>query len=154
MTTTTKTTKTYSFTVKSKYQIKETDLIDLFITVGQGITYWGEAYINFKPNKAYEKGFLKIEREGGIFINTNKFELDSKIFCVDRGDDSEIEIIDTKTVKDFINTIKSIIESPNTKGELKSNLIEALATSDFGLLDASDMDYIFQKCIFGSCVYG
>ena len=134
--------------------IKEQDLIDLFITVGQGMCYWGEAYINFRPNKAYEKGFLKIEREGGIYINTNKFDLDSIIFCVDRCDDTEIEIHDTKTVRDFINTIKLIIESPNTKGELKSNLIEALATSDYGLLDASDMDYIFQKCIFGSCVYG
>ena len=154
MTTTTKTTKTYSFTVKSKYQIKETDLIDLFITVGQGITYWGEAYINFRPNKAYEKGFLKIEREGGIYINTNQFNLDSLIYCIDKCDDTDIEIIDTKTIKDFINTIKSIIENPNTKAEFKTNLIEALATSDFGLLDASDMDYIFQKCIFGSCLYG
>ena len=144
----------FSFSCNSNYQIKDKDLIDLFITVGQGITYWGEAYINFRPNKAYEKGFLKIEREGGIFININNFDLDSKIFCIDKGDDSEIEIIDTKTIRDFINTIKSIIESPNTNGELKSNLIEALATSDFGLLDASDMDYIFQSCIFGSCVYG
>ena len=146
--------KTFSFSASSIYEIKDKDLIDLFITVGQGMCYWGEAYINFRPNKAYEKGFLKIEREGGIYINTNKFELDSKIFCVDKGDDSEIEIIDNKTVRDFINTIKSIIENPNTKGELKSRLIEALATSDYGLLDALDMDYIFQKCIFGSCVYG
>ncbi len=146
--------KVFSFSASSIYEIKDKDLIDLFITVGQGITYWGEAYINFRPNKAYEKGFLKIEREGGIYINTNKFNLDSQIFCLDRGDDSEIEIIDTKTVKDFINTIKSIIESPNIKGELKSNLIEALATQDFSLLDADDCDYIFQKCIFGSCVYG
>tara|TARA_R100001126_G_scaffold76384_1_gene45275 strand:+ start:706 stop:1308 length:603 start_codon:yes stop_codon:yes gene_type:complete len=146
--------KIFSFTCNSNYQIKDKDLIDLFITVGQGITYWGEAYINFRPNKAYEKGFLKIEREGGIFININKLDLDSKIFCVDRGDDTDIEIIDTKTVKDFIETIKSIIESPNSNSEIKSNLIEGLATSDFGLLDAGDMDYIFQKCIFGSCVYG
>jgi len=144
----------FSFTCNSNYQIKEKDLIDLFITVGQGITYWGEAYINFRPNKAYEKGFLKIEREGGIYINTNKFNLDSLIYCVDRCDDTEIEIHDTKTVKDFINTIKSIIENPNTKGELKTNLIEALATQDFCYLDAADCDYIFQKCIFGSCVYG
>ena len=144
----------FSFSATSNYSIKDKDLIDLFITVGQGITYWGEAYINFRPNKAYEKGFLKIEREGGIYINTNKFNLDSLIFCVDRCDDTEIEIIDTKTVRDFINTIKSIIENPNTKGEMKSNLIEALATQDFSLLDAGDCDYIFQKCIFGSCVYG
>ena len=154
MTTTTKTKKTYSFSVKTKYQIKDTDLIDLFITIGQGITYWGEAYINFRPNKAYEKGFLKIEREGGIYINTNEFNLDSKIYCVDRGDDTDIEIIDTKTVRDFINSIKSIIEHPNIKGELKTNLIEALATQDFSLLDAGDADYIFQYTIFGSCVYG
>ena len=144
----------FSFTCNSNYQIKEKDLIDLFITVDQGITNWGEAYINFRPNKAYEKGFLKIEREGGIYINTNKFNLDSLIYCVDRCDDTEIEIHDTKTVKDFINTIKSIIENPNTKGELKTNLIEALATQDFCYLDAADCDYIFQKCIFGSCVYG
>ena len=142
----------FSFTCNSNYQIKEKDLIDLFITVGQGITYWGEAYINFRPNKAYEKGFLKIEREGGIYINTNKFDLDSEIFCIDHGD-SDSETIN-KTVRDFINSIKSIIENPNVKGEFKTNLIEALATSDYGLLDASDMDYIFQKCIFGSCVYG
>ena len=144
----------FSFSATSNYSIKEKDLIDLFITVGQGITYWGEAYINFRPNKAYEKGFLKIEREGGIYINTNQLDLDSKIFCLDKGDDTEIEIIDTKTVRDFINTIKSIVESPDTKDQLKSNLIEALTTSDFGLLDALDMDYIFQKCIFGDCVYG
>ena len=146
--------KTFSFSATSNYSIKDKDLIDLFITVGQGMCYWGEAYINFRPNKVYEKGFLKIEREGGIYINTNKFNLDSQIFCVDRGDDTDIEIIDTKTVRDFINTIKSIIENPNTKGELKSNLIEALATQDFSLLDAGDADYIFQKCIFGNCVYG
>ena len=144
----------FTFSCNSNYQIKEKHLIDLFITVGQGITYWGEAYINFRPNKAYEKGFLKIEKEVGIFINTNKFDLDSQIFWLDRGDDSEIEIIDTKTVRDFINAIKSIIENPNVKGEFKSNLIEALATQDFSLLDAGDADYIFQKCIFGSCVYG
>tara|TARA_Y100000114_G_scaffold52324_1_gene47806 strand:- start:169 stop:669 length:501 start_codon:yes stop_codon:yes gene_type:complete len=144
--------KTFSFSASSIYEIKDKDLIDLFITVGQGITYWGEAYINFRPNKAYEKGFLKIEREGGIYINTNKFDLDSEIFCIDHGD-SDSETIN-KTVRDFINSIKSIIENPNVKGEFKTNLIEALATSDYGLLDASDMDYIFQKCIFGSCVYG
>ena len=143
----------FTFSCNSNYQIKEKDLIDLFITVGQGITYWGEAYINFRPNKAYEKGFLKIEREGGIYINTNKFNLDSLIYCVDLAD-SDSEIIDTKTVRDFINAIKSIIENPNVKGEFKSNLIEALATQDFSLLDAGDADYIFQKCIFGSCVYG
>ena len=42
----------------------------------------------------------------------------------------------------------------NYLGELKTNLIEALATQDFCYLDAADCDYIFQKCIFGSCVYG
>ena len=105
---------------KSFHQLLKRGFL-LFITVGQGITYWGEAYINFRPNKAYEKGFLKIEREGGIYINTNKFDLDSIIFCVDRCDDTEIEIHDTKTIRDFINTIKSIIENPNTKGEMKSN---------------------------------
>ena len=146
--------KTFSFSASAIYEIKDKDLIDLFITVGQGMCYWGEAYINFRPNKAYEKGFLKIEREGGIYINTNKLDLESKIFCVDRGDDTDIEIIDTKTVQDFINAIKSIIENPNVKGELKSNLIEALATQDFSLIDAGDADYIFQYCIFGSCVYG
>tara|TARA_R100001509_G_scaffold146452_1_gene103467 strand:- start:824 stop:1330 length:507 start_codon:yes stop_codon:yes gene_type:complete len=144
----------FSFSATSNYSIKEKDLIDLFITVGQGMCYWGEAYINFRPNEAYEKGFLKIEREGGIYINTNKFDLDSLIYCVDRGDDSEIEIIDTKTVRDFINSIKSIIENSNVKGQFKANLIEALATQDFSLLDASDCDYIFQSCIFGHCVYG
>ena len=146
--------QTFTFEASTKFEIKLSDLTDLLITVGQGITYWGEAYINIRPNKAYEKGFLKIEREGGIYINTNKFNLDSLIFCVDRCDDTEIEIHDTKTIRDFINTIKSIIENPNTKGEMKSNLIEALATQDFSLLDAGDCDYIFQKCIFGSCVYG
>ena len=146
--------KTFSFSATSNYSIKDKDLIDLFITAGQGMCYWGEAYINFRPNKAYEKGFLKIEREGGIYINTNNFNLDSLIYCVDRGDDTDIEIIDTRTIKDFINAIKSIIENPNIKREFKSNLIEALATQDFSLLDAADADYIFQYCIFGSCVYG
>ena len=146
--------ETFKFEAVTKYEISKEDLIDLLITAGQGIYYWGEIYVNFRPNKAYKKGFLQLEREGGIYINTNKFNLDSKIFCLDKGDDTEIEIIDTKTVKDFINTIKSIIENINTQKQFKSNLIEALSTSDFGLLDASDLDYIMQKCIFGSCVYG
>ena len=152
----TKTTpeETFKFEAVTKYEISKKDLIDLLITAGQGIYYWGEIYVNFRPNKAYKKGFLKIEREGGIYINTNKLNLDSKIFCLDKGDDTEIEIIDTKTVEDFINTIKFIIENINTQKQFKSNLIEALSTSDFGLLDASDLDYIMQKCIFGSCVYG
>ena len=32
--------KLFSFICNSNYQIKDKDLIDLFITVGQGITYW------------------------------------------------------------------------------------------------------------------
>ena len=151
--------KDFTFSCNSIYLIKEKDLIDLLITAGQGISYWGEVYVNFEPNKPYEKGFLKIEREGGIYINTNNLNLESKLFCLDYQcyeieSKEEIEIIKDKTIEDFINTIKLIIENPNTNAELKTNLIEALATSDFGLLDASDMDYIFQKCIFGSCVYG
>jgi|TARA_Y100000289_G_scaffold4428_1_gene4080 hypothetical protein len=151
--------KDYTFSCNSIYLIKEKDLIDLLITAGQGISYWGEVYVNFEPNKPYEKGFLKIEREGGIYINTNNLNLESKLFCLDYQcyeieDKSEIEIIKDKTIEDFINTIKLIIENPNTRGELKVRIIEALASADYGILDASDLDYIMQKCIFGSCVYG
>ena len=151
--------KDFTFSCNSIYLIKEKDLIDLLITAGQGISYWGEVYVNFEPNKAYEKGFLKIEREGGMYINTNNLNLESKLFCLDYQcyeieSKEEIEIVKDKTIEDFINTIKLIIENPNTRGELKVRIIEALASADFGILDASDLDYIMQKCIFGSCVYG
>tara|TARA_Y100000114_G_scaffold56390_1_gene51626 strand:+ start:333 stop:854 length:522 start_codon:yes stop_codon:yes gene_type:complete len=149
----------YTFSCNSIYLIKEKDLIDLLITAGQGINYWGVVYVNFIPNKAYEKGYVDLEHEGGIFINKNNLSLESKLFCLDYQcyeieDKSEIEIIEDKTIKDFINTIKLIIENPNTRGDLKTRIIEALASADYGILDASDLDYIMQKCIFGSCVYG
>ena len=50
--------------------------------------------------------------------------------------------------------IKLIIEHPNTKASLKNSIIDSLASKDYGYLDALDMDYIMQKCIFGQLVYG
>ena len=151
--------KIFSFSATTNYQISEEDLISLLITAGQGISYWGQIYVNFEPNKPYEKGVLKIEREGGIYINVNNLNLDSNLFCLDYQcyeieDKSEIEIHKDKTIKDFINTIKSIIEHPNTKASLKNSIIDSLASKDYGYLDALDMDYIMQKCIFGELVYG
>ena len=159
MTTTTKTKKTYSFTAKTKFQIKEENLIDLLITAGQGINYWGVVYVNFIPNKAYEKGQIDLEHEGGLFINKNNLSLDSKLFCLDYQcyeieDKSEIEIIKDKTLKDFIEAFKNTLENPNIKASLKTNIMDAFASENFGNLDAVDMDYIMQKTIFGKCVYG
>ena len=150
---------TFKFSAVTNYEINKEDLINLLITAGQGISYWGEVYVNFKPNKPYEQGYLKIEREGGIYININNLNLDSKLFCLDYQcyeieDKSEIEIIKDKTIKDFINTIKLIIENSNTKGSLRNSIIDSLASKEYGYLDAADMDYIMQKTIFGSCVYG
>ena len=157
----TKTTseETFKFEAVTKYEISKEDLIDLLITTGQGVSYWGQVYVNFEPNKPYEQGYLKIQRQGGIYINTNNLTLESKLFCLDYQcyeieDKSEIEIIKDKTIKDFINTIKLIIESPNIKGSLRNSIIDSLANKEYGYLDAADMDYIMQKCIFGSCVYG
>ena len=59
--------KIFSFSAVTNYQIKEENLIDLLITAGQGISYWGQVYVNFEPNKPYEQGFLKIERGGNIY---------------------------------------------------------------------------------------
>jgi len=159
MTTTTKKTKTYSFTAKTKYQIKEENLIDLLITAGQGINYWGVVYVNFIPNKAYEQGYLDIEHEGGIFINKNNLSLESKLFCLDYQcyeieSKEEIEIIKDKTVKDFIEVFKKTLENPNIRASLRNNIMEAFANENYGNLDAVDMDYIMQKTIFGQCVYG
>jgi len=159
MTTTTKTKKTFSFTAKTKYQIKEEDLIDLLITAGQGISYWGQVYVNFEPNKPYEQGYLDIEHEGGIYINKNNLSLESKLFCLDYQcyeieDKSEIEIIKDKTLKDFIEAFKNTLENPNIRASLKTNIMDAFASENFGNLDAVDMDYIMQKTIFEQCVYG
>ena len=80
--------------------------------------------------------------------------LESNIYVEDCGDDTDIEIIDNKKVIDFLNTFKTILNNPNIKGEFRTNLTDALINQDYGLLDAEDMDYILQTCIFGSCVYG
>ena len=61
---------------------------------------------------------------------------------------------DNKKVIDFLNTFKIILNNPNIKGEFRTNLTDALINQDYGMLDAEDMDYILQTCIFGSCVYG
>ena len=156
-TTKTKPEETFKFSAITNYEISSEDLIDLLITAGQGISYWGEVYVNFEPNKPYTKGYLKIEREGGIYINTNKLNYHSGLFCLDYNcfeDDEKPEVINTKSIKDFIDTIKNIIEDSKTNTSLRNSIIDSLASKDYGYLDASDMDYIMQKCIFGSCVYG
>ena len=58
----------YTFSCNSIYLIKEKDLIDLLITAGQGINYWGVVYVNFIPNKAYEKGYIDLEHEGEYLL--------------------------------------------------------------------------------------
>ena len=156
-TTKTKPEETFKFSAITNYEISSEDLIDLLITAGQGISYWGEVYVNFEPNKPYTKGYLKIEREGGIYINTNNLNYHSGLFCLDYNcfeDDEKPEVINTKSIKDFIDTIKNIIEDSKTNTSLRNSIIDSLASKDYGYLDASDMDYIMQKCIFGSCVYG
>tara|TARA_R100001126_G_C4782327_1_gene127737 strand:- start:31 stop:516 length:486 start_codon:yes stop_codon:yes gene_type:complete len=151
--------ETFRFSAVTNYEINKDDLINLLITSGQGISYWGEVYVNFEPNKPYEQGYLDIEFEGGLYVNKNNLTLDSKLFCLDYQcfeieDKSEIEIIKDKTIKDFINTFKNTLENPNIKTDLKSNIIEAFSNKNYGNLDAADMDYIMQKTIFGECVYG
>ena len=151
--------KIFSFSAVTNYQIKEENLIDLLITAGQGISYWGQVYVNFEPNKPYEQGFLKIEREGGIYINVNNLSLESKLFCLDYQcyeieSKEEIEIIKDKTVKDFIEAFKKTLENPNIRASLRNDIMEAFANENYGNLDAVDMDYIMQKTIFGECVYG
>ena len=148
---------TFKFSAVTNYEISKEDLINLLITSGQGISYWGQVYVNFEPNKPYTKGYLKIEREGGIYINTNNLNYSSGLFCLDYNcfeTDEKPEIINTKSIKDFIDTFKNCLENPNINSELKTNIMEALSNKDYGCLDAADMDYIMQKCIFGSCVYG
>ena len=46
------------------------------------------------------------------------------------------------------------LENPNIRASLKTNIMDAFASENFGNLDAIDMDYIMQKTIFGHCVYG
>jgi len=151
--------KVFSFSAVTNYQIKEENLIDLLITAGQGISYWGQVYVNFIPNKPYEQGYLDIEHEGGIYINRNNLSLESKLFCLDYQcyeieSKEEIEIIKDKTVKDFIEAFKNTLENPNIRASLRNNIMEAFANENYGNLDAVDMDYIMQKTIFGECVYG
>ena len=54
----------------------------------------------------------------------------------------------------FIEAFKKTLENPNIRASLKNNIMEAFANENYGNLDAVDMDYIMQKTIFGSCVYG
>ena len=146
--------QSFTFEASTKFEIKLLDLTDLLITAGQGCFFWGRVFVNIDTKKPFKDQDLKLEKEGGIVINTNNLNLDSQIYVEDFGDDTEPEIIDTKKVIDFLNTFKTVLEHPNIKGEYRANLTNALITQDYGLLDAEDMDYILQTCIFGSCVYG
>ena len=144
----------FTFEASTKFEIKLSDLTDLLITAGQGCYFWGRVFVNIDPRKPFKKQDLKLEREGGIIINTNNLNLDSLIYVEDCADDTDIEIIDNKKVIDFLNTFKTILDNPNIKGEFRTNLVNALITQDYGLLDAEDMDYILQVCVFVNCVYG
>ena len=145
----------FTFEATTKFEIKLSDLTDLLITAGQGCYFWGRVFVNIDTTKPFKDQDLKLEREGGIIINTNNLNLDSQIYVEESGDDDdEIRIINDKKIIDFLNTFKTILDNPNIKGEFRTNLIDALINQDFGMLDAEDMDYILQTCIFGSCVYG
>ena len=143
-----------TFEASTKFEIKLSDLTDLLITAGQGCHFWGRVFVNIDTTKPFKDQDLKLERDGGIIINTNNLNLDSQIYVEDCGDDTEIEIIDNKKVIDFLNTFKIILDNPNINAEFRTNLTDALINQDYGMLDAEDMDYILQTCIFGSCVYG
>ena len=145
----------FTFEATTKFEIKLSDLTDLLITAGQGCYFWGRVFVNIDTLKPFKDQDLKLEREGGIIINTNNLNLDSEIYVEELGDDDdEIRIINDKKVIDFLNTFKTILDNPNIKGEFRTNLTDALINQDYGMLDAEDMDYILQTCIFGSCVYG
>ena len=145
----------FTFEASTKFEIKLSDLTDLLITAGQGCYFWGRVFVNIDTKKPFKDQDLKLEREGGIIINTNNLSLDSGIYVEESGDDDdEIRIINDKKVIDFLNTFKTILDNPNIKGEFRTNLVDALINQDYGMLDAEDMDYILQTCIFGSCVYG
>ena len=147
--------QTFTFQASTKFEIKLSDLTDLLITAGQGCYFWGRVFVNIDTKKPFKDQDLKLEREGGIIINTNNLSLDSEIYVEESGDDDdEIRIINDKKVIDFLNTFKTILDNPNIKGEFRTNLTDALINQDYGMLDAEDMDYILQTCIFGSCVYG
>ena len=103
----------FTFEATTKFEIKLSDLTDLFITAGQGCYFWGRVFVNIDPRKPFKKQDLKLEKEGGIVINTNNLNLESNIYVEDCGDDSDIEIIDNKKVIDFLNTFKTILENPN-----------------------------------------
>ena len=103
--------QTFTFEASTKFEIKLSDLTDLLITAGQGCYFWGRVFVNIDTKKAFKDQDLKLEREGGIIINTNNLNLDSQIYVEDCGDDSEVEIIDTKKVIDFLNTCKTVLEN-------------------------------------------
>ena len=90
--------ETFKFSAVTNYEINKEDLINLLITAGQGCSYWGKILVNFEPNKAYTKGYLQLEQEGCIAINTTDLNIDSKFYvedmqCYEFDDISEIEII-------------------------------------------------------------
>ena len=68
--------ETFTFEASTKFEIKLTDLTDLLITAGQGCYFWGRVFVNIDPRKPFKKQDLKIEKEGGIIINTNNLNLD------------------------------------------------------------------------------
>jgi len=146
--------QTFTFETTTKFEIKLSELTDLLITAGQGCYFWGRVFVNIDTKKPLKDQDLKLEREGGIIINTNNLNLDSNIYVEEHGGEDEIRIINDKKVIDFLNTFKKVLENPNIKGEFRTNLIDALINQDYGMLDAEDMDYILQNCIFGRCVYG
>ena len=90
----------------------------MLITAGQGCYFGVVFFVNIDPRKPFKKQDLKLEKEGGIIINTNNLNLDSNIYVEDCGDDTEIEIIDNKKVIDFLNTFKTILDNPNIKGRI------------------------------------
>ena len=63
--------QTFTFEASTKFEIKLSDLTDLLITAGQGCYYWGRVFLNIDPRKPFKKQDLKLEKEGGIVINTN-----------------------------------------------------------------------------------
>ena len=61
----------FTFEASTKFEIKLSDLTDLLITAGQGCYFWGRVFVNIDPRKPFKKQDLKLEKEGGIVINTN-----------------------------------------------------------------------------------
>ena len=51
--------QSFTFEASTKFEIKLSDLTDLFITAGQGCYFWGRVFVNIDPRKPFNKHLYK-----------------------------------------------------------------------------------------------